>query len=276
MLTRVADGVLVHQSELLRNNSVVVQGAAGVLLVDPGITGVELACLAADLRAADQPVVAGFSTHPDWDHVLWDDELGDAPRYGTARCAAVMREFRADPDWAARAAEALPPEMAGEVPLEPFGLLTGLPDGTAQVPWDGPEVRIVEHPAHAVGHAALLVTTSRVLVAGDMLSDVLVPFLDLDAAEPVGDYLEGLRVLEALADVVDVVVPGHGSVGGAGELRRRIDLDRAYVLALRDGRVPDDPRTGPSATFGRDWLPGVSTWQHEQLMTRGAGNGGVG
>ena len=37
MLTQVAEGVLVHQSELLQNNTVVVQGRAGVLLVDPGI-----------------------------------------------------------------------------------------------------------------------------------------------------------------------------------------------------------------------------------------------
>lgn len=34
--SRATDGVLVHQSELLQNNSVVVQGRAGVLLVDPG------------------------------------------------------------------------------------------------------------------------------------------------------------------------------------------------------------------------------------------------
>jgi hypothetical protein len=35
-------------------------------------------------------VVAGFVTHPDWDHVLWDAALGDAPRFGTARCAAAI------------------------------------------------------------------------------------------------------------------------------------------------------------------------------------------
>ena len=39
MLTQVAEGVLVHQSELLQNNTAVVQGQAGVLLIDPGITG---------------------------------------------------------------------------------------------------------------------------------------------------------------------------------------------------------------------------------------------
>ena len=35
---QVAEGVLIHQSELLQNNAVVVQGRAGVLLIDPGIT----------------------------------------------------------------------------------------------------------------------------------------------------------------------------------------------------------------------------------------------
>ena len=44
MLTAVAEGVLVHQSELLQNNTVVVQGRAGMLLVDPGITASEMAC----------------------------------------------------------------------------------------------------------------------------------------------------------------------------------------------------------------------------------------
>ena len=89
MLKHVADGVIIHQSELLQNNAVVVQGRAGVLLIDPGIQGDEMACLANDLRELGQPVAAGFSTHPDWDHVLWHAELGEAPRYGTARCAAI-------------------------------------------------------------------------------------------------------------------------------------------------------------------------------------------
>jgi glyoxylase-like metal-dependent hydrolase (beta-lactamase superfamily II) len=71
MLSQIAEGVLIHQSELLRNNTVVVQGRAGVLLIDPGITGDEMACLGSDVRELGHEVVAGFSTHPDWDHVLW-------------------------------------------------------------------------------------------------------------------------------------------------------------------------------------------------------------
>ncbi|MBB5857279.1 MBL fold metallo-hydrolase [Amycolatopsis umgeniensis] len=263
MLERVAEGVLVHQSELLRNNTVVVQGNGGVLLVDAGITGEEMVCLAKDLRESGQSVVAGFSTHPDWDHVLWHAELGDVPRYGTAQCAARMNDLRSDADWKARAAGGLPPEIAGETPLDLFGLITGLPAGTARIPWDGPEVRIVEHPAHSPGHAALVVEERRVLIAGDMLSDVFIPMLDdfKGTNDPIEEYLVGLRLLEGVLDDVDVVVPGHGSVGRGDQVRARIEQDRAYVHALRDARTPDDPRIGSSAEPGWEWVNDIHEGQ---------------
>jgi glyoxylase-like metal-dependent hydrolase (beta-lactamase superfamily II) len=221
----------------------------------------------ANIGELGQPVVAGFSTHPDWDHVLWHADLGTAPRYGTARCAAFMREVLSDADWKARVAEGLPPEIAEETPLDLFGLITGLPAETAQIPWDGPRVRIIEHPAHAPGHAALLIEERGVLVAGDMLSDVLVPMLD-DAANPIEDYLVGLRLLEGVAGDVDVLIPGHGSVGGADQLRARIEQDRAYVHALRDGHTPDDPRIGPSAKPGWEWVSDVHAGQLQRLAQR--------
>ncbi|HEY8546808.1 MAG TPA: MBL fold metallo-hydrolase [Acidimicrobiales bacterium] len=263
MLTEVADGVLVHQSPLLENNAIAVTGPTGVLLVDPGLTDAEMTCLADDLRVRGLPVVAGFATHPDWDHALWHPALGDAPRYGTAACAAHLRDLRSAPDWQARVAAGLPPEVAGEVPLDLFGLVTGLPAGATTVPWDGPEVRIVEHPAHSPGHAALLVEERRVLVAGDMLSDVLVPMLDdpRGTNDPIEDYLVGLRRLEDIADRVDTVIPGHGSVGGAEQVRARLDRDRAYVQALAEGGGADDPRLGPDAKPGWEWVTEIHTGQ---------------
>jgi glyoxylase-like metal-dependent hydrolase (beta-lactamase superfamily II) len=113
-----------------------------------------------------------------------------------------------------------------------------------------------------------LIEERGVLVAGDMLSDALIPMLDLDTADPTEDYLAALRLLEGVADDVDVLIPGHGSVGGAGQVRARIQQDRAYVHALRDARGPSDPRVGPSATFGKDWLPGVDEWQLQQLAKK--------
>jgi len=70
VLRQVAEGVLTHQSGFLQSNAVVVQGRAGVLLIDPGVQEHEMACLANDLADAGRTVLAGFSTHPHWDHLL--------------------------------------------------------------------------------------------------------------------------------------------------------------------------------------------------------------
>jgi hypothetical protein len=102
-----------------------------------------------------------------------------------------------------------------------------------------------------------------------MLSDVLIPMLDLNAAaDPIEDYLTALRLLEGVADQVDVVVPGHGSVGGADQVQARIERDRAYVLALREGSVPSDPRIGPSAKPGWEWVSDVHNGQTQRLAQR--------
>ena len=274
MLTQVAAGVLVHESECIQSNAIVVVGEAGVLLIDPGITRDEMAAIANDLRESGRPVVAGFATHPDWDHVLWHAALGDPPRYGTARCAASLRDLLSNADWQDRVAEGLPPEFAEEIPMDLLGLITGLPPDAALIPWDGPDVRIIEHQVHAPGHAALLIEERGVLVAGDMLSDVLIPMLDLNGtSDPIEDYLTALRLLEEVAGDVDVVVPGHGSVGGADQVRARIDQDRAYVQALRDGRDPSDPRIGPSAKPGWEWVSDVHAWQQESLAQRDGRDG---
>jgi len=274
VLRQVAEGVLIHESEFCQSNAVVVHGRAGVLLIDPGVHGSEMACLANDLGELGQTVVAGFSTHPHWDHLLWHARLGAAPRYGTVRCADIVRVLLSDAGWKARIVEWIPPDIAQQVPLDLLGLITGLPAETAQIPWDGPQVRIIEHQAHAPGHAALLIEERGVLVAGDMLSDVLIPMLDLnDTADPIEDYLAALRLLEGVADDVDVVIPGHGSIGGADQLHARIDQDRAYVHALRDAHVLSDPRVGPSAKDGWDWVAGVHARQLQRLARRSERNG---
>jgi glyoxylase-like metal-dependent hydrolase (beta-lactamase superfamily II) len=275
VLTQVAEGVLIHESEFCQSNAVVVHGRAGVLLIDPGVLDSEMADLASDLRELGQPVVTGFSTHPHWDHLLWHADLGAAPRYGTARCAATVRDRLPDARAKARVAEVMiPPDIAGQVPLDLLGLITGLPAEMAQIPWDGPSVRIIEHHAHAPGHAALLIEDRGVLVAGDMLSDVLIPIFDLnDTADPIESYLAALRLLEGVAGDVEVLVPGHGSIGGADQVRARIDQDRAYVHAVRDAHVPSDPRVGPAAAPGWEWVSGVHAGQLQRLARRSERDG---
>lgn len=249
MLSEVADGVLVRQSGFCLSNAIVVRAPNGVLLIDPGIDGHDLTALADEVDRLGVPVLAGFATHPHWDHLLWHRRFGDVPRYATATCAATA---------AARIVgdRKMAGEFAPGAPLDLLGLVTGLPAEAGSVPWDGPAVRVVEHQAHAPGHAAVLIEDSHVLLAGDMLSDVEIPLLDPDRPGQCGEYLRVLDVLAALhSGGLTVLVPGHGAVARGGEIGDRIETDRAYLLQVCDGVEPKDPRVGPEASYGTDWLP---------------------
>ncbi|QJY47603.1 MBL fold metallo-hydrolase [Pseudonocardia broussonetiae] len=247
MLTQVADGVWVRQSEWVWTNSVVVRGDAGLVVVDPGIHGAEMDGLADDLDRLGVPVVAGFSTHPHWDHLLWHPRLGDVPRYATDACARLAGERR-------ERAQAMATESATGVPLELVALLTPLPADGGPVPGE-----VVEHRAHALGHAALLLADRGVLLAGDMLSDLLIPLFDVTQDDQVGAYEEALDRLADAARRVDVVVPGHGAVARGPEVAARLAADRAYVDALRRGEEPADARLAAA-----DWLAGPHGANREQ------------
>jgi len=98
-----------------------------------------------------------------------------------------------------------------------------------------------------------------------MLSDALIPMLNVMAPDPIGDYLAALQLFEQLSAGVDVVIPGHGSVGRGDEVQARIELDRAYLTALREGRDVRDPRLGPSAKPGWEWVSDLHAAQVERL-----------
>src|SRR5438132_3804133 len=120
MLNQVADGVWVWQSAWVWSNAIAVRGEDGLILVDPGIDGSDLDQLADDLDQLGIPVVAGFSTHPHWDHLIWHSRFGDVPRYATAAGAHVAGEAR-------ERAQAMAAESASGVPLDLIARVTPLP-----------------------------------------------------------------------------------------------------------------------------------------------------
>jgi glyoxylase-like metal-dependent hydrolase (beta-lactamase superfamily II) len=238
VLNEVADGVWVRQSEWVWSNAIVVRSEAGVVLVDPGISGADLHDLADDVDRLGLPVVAGFCTHLHWDHLLWHHRFGDVPRYATADCAHAAAGVR-------ERAQEMATASASGIPLELIGLVQPLPADTRPVPGE-----IIEHGAHALGHAAVLLEDRRVLLAGDMLSEVLIPLLDPRRPGQAAAYEAALDRLEAAVAHVDAVVPGHGSVAEGPEVAVRIEADRAYLDALRRGEEPVDAR------LEQDWLAG--------------------
>jgi glyoxylase-like metal-dependent hydrolase (beta-lactamase superfamily II) len=242
-LSEIADGVLVGTSELHMTTTTVVVGSGGrCLVIDPAITPADLAVVAAELTALGLEPAVGWSTHPHWDHVLWSRELGEVPRFAAPRAAAAATAGRVG----------LADEAEQEVPgheLELIGRLTALEPDAARIPWDGPDAQVVVHDGHAPGHGAVFLPDSGVLVAGDMCSDIEIPLLDGESADPFGDYRHGLGALASLPGV-RVVVPGHGHVGDSQDFQRRVAADFGYLDAVEAGREPEDPR------LAEEWLRG--------------------
>jgi hydroxyacylglutathione hydrolase len=235
----IAPGVFVATAEKYTTTTTVVAGAdGGCLLIDPAVTVADLTALAGWLSERGLRPVAGWSTHPHWDHLLWSAAFGEVPRYATPRAVAV----------AARELSGLVSGVTESAPghdLRLFARIEPLLDHA--IDWAGPRAVVYAHDAHAPGHGAVLLADAGVLIAGDMLSDIEIPLLDLESADPFGGYRQGLELLAAVPGV-RLVVPGHGRVGENAEFRRRVAADRAYLDATEAGADIADPR------LAEDWL----------------------
>jgi glyoxylase-like metal-dependent hydrolase (beta-lactamase superfamily II) len=203
------------------------------LLVDPAWLPDELEALASFVAGRGMRVVGGFATHAHHDHLLWHPRFGDAPRWASAPTAERARSERAS--LVARLDTGFPRalvELMGRVDA----IAGGIPESA------GFEIELIEHDGHAPGHTALWLPRERVLIAGDMLSDVELP-LPFDP-DDVPAYLAGLDVLAPLAAQAAIVVPGHGHVGA--DALARLDADRRYLEEmLRRGESDDRRRANP-------------------------------
>jgi glyoxylase-like metal-dependent hydrolase (beta-lactamase superfamily II) len=246
--------VLVATAQQYITTSTVVLGRdRGCLVIDPAVSPGDLAGLVADLAELGLNPVAGFATHPHWDHLLWSRELGDAPRYASARAAEISVRER----------EGLIEVLQQAAPghdLDLFARVTPLAGPGRAIGWAGPEAVVVTHHAHAPGHSGVFLPGDGTLVAGDMCSDIEIPLLDTDQQDPVGDYVAALDLFAALA--VERVIPGHGHAGDGAEFRRRIDADRRYLDFLSRRAQPDDPR------LSTEWLAAEHRRQAAHLSGR--------
>ncbi|WP_029137157.1 MBL fold metallo-hydrolase [Nakamurella lactea] len=223
--TDLTDSVRVCHSALYATASTVVSrpGSNEVLLVDPAWVPSELAGLATDLTDAGLTVAAGFSTHAHHDHLLWHPGFGASPRYASPGATALAERER----------PALLTALGPGWPTELTDLLGRVSATDTLEPWG----ELVIHNAHSTGHAALWVPDDRVLLAGDMLSDLELPLLQETGFAA---YDAGLTALRPYVERAAIVVPGHGSPTGAP--MERWLADRRYLDALAAGTDADDER----------------------------------
>ena len=226
----VAPGVHVATSRRYATTSTVVVSDGHALVVDPAWDSDELASMAPLLQALGARCAGGLATHLHYDHVLWHPDLGDAPRWSSDWAVEQWDVARAD----------LVMPLIGDIPVDLIdlaGRIRALPD--TRFALGDLHIAVHEHSAHARGHLAVEIEDSRVLLAGDMLSDIELPYPDADEPD-LALYLDGLDRLAPLVSRCRVLVPGHGSP--TYEPMTRLDADRRYLDAVLSGQPVDDPR----------------------------------
>lgn len=125
------------------------------------------------------------------------------------------------------------------------------------------DFEVVWTPGHSPGHICLYERARRVLVSGDQVLSGITPSVGLHTqslGNPLADYLDSLKVLEALP--VEVVLPSHREP--FRDLPARIEEIRAHIdKRARDvtAAVADDLKTAyqiaaeiPWNTKGVPWL----------------------
>jgi cyclase len=106
--------------------------------------------------------------------------------------------------------------------------VTHLVDGAAQLT---PRIEVLPASGHTAGDLLVLVADTDVCFAGDLC------FFGVTPLAFQGDPAQWADVLDAVVELADVIVPGHGPIGGEAEVRDLQGYLRACVSANGDVRA---------------------------------------
>jgi glyoxylase-like metal-dependent hydrolase (beta-lactamase superfamily II) len=235
--------VIVVTSRVWQTTCTLVRSGEEAFCVDSPVLPDELELLPAVAAQAEFRVVGCLATHADWDHLLGRIGFGDAP-LGLAESSAAR--LRNEPGTAQRELRDFDEEHYVERPA-PLVL-----SGPQSLPVPGHcgigERELELHPAegHTVDGMAVWVAWASVLICGDYLSPVEIPWISESGSASA--YLATLARLEPLVERADHVVPGHGAVLDSERALAILREDRAYLSALMetgaDARLPLTRRSG--------------------------------
>ena len=208
-------------------------GVAECFVIDSPVLPDELDALPMVLAQAGWELSGLLCTHGDWDHLLGRLAFPDAA-LGCAETTAAR--LRAEPGDAQRGlrdfddenyVERARPLSLGQVQALPVPGGVGIGEH---------ELDLLPADGHTADGLALRIPWARVVVCGDYLSPVEIPWLSETGNR--GAYLATLERLRPWVEEADWIVPGHGAPIDAQRALAILREDVAYLEALPDPGAP--------------------------------------
>ena len=230
------EDVIVCTSAYWQTTCTIVRGGDEAFVIDSPVLPDELEALPAMLEQVGWPCTGLLATHGDWDHLLGRLAFPGAA-LGVAETTAAR--LTGAPGEAARELRVFDDEHYCERPRPlQLGELQALPvPGRLGVG----EHELELHPTegHVPEGMAIWIPWARVLVCGDYLSPVEIPWLSEGGS--VSAYRATLERLRPLVEAADHIVPGHGAVLDAA---RALAILREDLHYLETWELPLARRTG--------------------------------
>jgi cyclase len=208
------------------SNAGVVVDADGLTVIDTLMVRSQWEPFAAAVAELERPVKRVLLTHAHIDHVGGTQAFRNAMVLGSPATSDLLDQpmpVDAYKTFFAPFSEEF--DDLGEIGTRPVSHIVA---DAAQLT---PRIELLPASGHTAGDVMALVADSDVLFAGDLC------FFGVTPLAFQGDPATWADVLEVVADLADVIVPGHGPVGSATEVR---DL-RAYLRHCVEGQIPAGP-----------------------------------
>jgi glyoxylase-like metal-dependent hydrolase (beta-lactamase superfamily II) len=234
--------VILITSQVWQTNCTIVRAGEECLQIDSPILPEELRALPTVLEQAGLHLSGLLATHGDWDHLL--GRLAH-PEASLGCAQSTYERLLAAPGEPQRELRAFDEEYYLEREPLMLGQLQALPvPGRLSI---GPHC-LELHPAegHTCDGMAVWIPWAKVLVAGDYLSAIEIPFFG-EGHGTLAAYQATLQRLRPLVEASDCVVPGHGPVLDGPHALVVLEEDLAYLRALQehgaDAQLPPGRRT---------------------------------
>jgi glyoxylase-like metal-dependent hydrolase (beta-lactamase superfamily II) len=230
----ISPDALVVTSGFWQTNAIALRSGEEALLIDSPYLPAELEALPALLAGAGFEPDGLLATHADFDHLLGRMAF---PGMTLGLAESSVERMHRSPGEPQRELRQYDDEfyVTRPAPLA-LGQVQALPV-PGHVELGDRELEL--HPAegHTADGMALLDRTQGLLIVGDYLSDVEIPWLHGSLA----DYRATLARLAPLVEDATTVVPGHGASHDRDTALRLLDEDVDYLDALERGelKLPD-------------------------------------